>query len=298
MGQGSRSKVQEVLASLTEQVIDKLKRVQEGEKLSPFESPWEGDPMPRNFTTNEYYHGVNIFGLWVAAETNNYTSNEWCTPKQLLAYARKNKIDVSFKGQKTTPIIKWVDNWEPKEKKTDDGTPNFVGFWRVFGVLNRCQINGLPTVHVSDVPVIKTRNNIDNWITDLNPIIKDGGDRAYYHPRHDYIGMPDINKFKSEDHYWNVLFHELTHWTAHETRLDRTLSLEKKDYAFEELIAEMGSALISSMMGVPSKINHESYINGYIKLLKYDYLALRKAATQAGQAYEYLLNPEKRKEVA
>ena len=98
MGQGSRSKVQEVLASLTEQVIDKLKRVQEGEKLSPFESPWEGDPMPRNFTTNEYYHGVNIFGLWVAAETNNYTSNEWCTPKQLLAYARKNKIDVSIQS--------------------------------------------------------------------------------------------------------------------------------------------------------------------------------------------------------
>ena len=60
----------------------------------------------------------------------------------------------------------------------------------------------------------------------------------------------------------------------------------------------MGSALISAVMGVPSRVNHDSYIDWYIKLLRYDYQALRKAGAQAGKAYEYLLNPEERKEVA
>ncbi len=295
----SQGKVKEVLTNITNRIIEKLERVQQGEDISPWDSPWEGDPMPINFTTGEYYSGINVFNLWYAAESKEYTSNEWCTVKQLLSYAKQKNLEVSFKGEKTTPIIRWVDDWVPKEKKMQEENASPIGFWRVYHVLNRNQINGLPPKDkVNKDSIVKTRTHIADWINRINPTLKVGGDRAFYQPKLDYIGMPELDRFKSEDHYWNVLFHELTHWTAHETRLDRRLSLEKKDYAFEELIAEMGAALTSAMMGVPSRVNHESYINGYIKLLRYDYTALRKAASQAGQAYEYLLNFEKRKEVA
>tara|TARA_R110002012_G_scaffold1496_7_gene6496 strand:- start:1018 stop:1914 length:897 start_codon:yes stop_codon:yes gene_type:complete len=293
-------KVNEMLKELTENIISKLIQVQNGEKISPWECPWDGDPMPVNFTTGEYYHGINIFNLWLVAEMKGFTSNKWCTPKQLKTYAKQNNLEVEFKGEKCTQILRWVEGWIPESKKNTDESVMPISFPRIFYVLNRCQIRGLPEEekpNTGDDPV-KTRTNVMEFVNNTGATVKHGDSRAYYHPRLDYVGMPAIKDFKSEDHYWNVLFHELTHWTGHEARLNRLLSLEKKDYAYEELIAEMGSALISAVMGVPSRVNHDSYINGYIKLLRYDYQALRKAGAQAGKAYEYLLNPEERKEVA
>lgn len=43
------------------------------------------------------------------------------------------------------------------------------------------------------------------------------------------------------DHFYNVEFHELTHWTGHKSRLDRDLKnrFVSRDYAAEELVAEL-----------------------------------------------------------
>ncbi|HGG2307080.1 TPA: zincin-like metallopeptidase domain-containing protein, partial [Escherichia coli] len=61
------------------------------------------------------------------------------------------------------------------------------------------------------------------------------------------------------------------------------------EYAFEELIAEMGSAFLCAHLGITGDVQHESYIDGWLNVLKSDKKALFRACRQAREASEYLL---------
>ena len=54
--------------------------------------------------------------------------------------------------------------------------------------------------------------------------------------------MPDFDTFRTDIDYYSVLAHEIIHWTGADQRLNRKLSQERQSYAFEELVAELGSA--------------------------------------------------------
>jgi antirestriction protein ArdC len=59
-----------------------------------------------------------------------------------------------------------------------------------------------------------------------------------------------------------VAFHELTHWTAHKSRLDRDLKnrFGSRNYAGEELIAELGAAFLCAEFGFDGDLRHAGYI--------------------------------------
>ncbi|RYE02901.1 MAG: hypothetical protein EOP33_09935 [Rickettsiaceae bacterium] len=58
--------------------------------------------------------------------------------------------------------------------------------------------------------------------------------------------MPNTAYFKDDQKYYSTLFHEIIHWTGHESRLNRfgNTAPTSEKYAVEELIAEMGAMLI------------------------------------------------------
>ncbi|MBJ4423321.1 DNA primase, partial [Salmonella enterica subsp. enterica serovar Derby] len=62
-------------------------------------------------------------------------------------------------------------------------------------------------------------------------------------------------------------------------------------YAFEELIAEIGSAFLCAHLGITGDLQHESYVDGWLSKLKSDKKALFSACRQAREASEYLLAP-------
>lgn len=70
--------------------------------------------------------------------------------------------------------------------------------------------------------------------------------------------------------------HELVHSTGHAKRLNRegitSSSRQFGDpvYAFEELIAEMGSAFLCAQLGVFGEVQHDSYVDHWLKVLKSD----------------------------
>jgi antirestriction protein ArdC len=59
-----------------------------------------------------------------------------------------------------------------------------------------------------------------------------------------------------------VAFHDLTHWTAHKSRLDRDLKnrFGARNYAAEELVAELGAAFLCAEFGFDSDLRHAGYI--------------------------------------
>ena len=125
------------------------------------------------------------------------------------------------------------------------------------------------------------------------------GTSAYY-DSNKTISMPPITKFKGNDKqkhndYYSTLFHELIHWTGHEARLNRKVfhryNKSEDARANEELIAEIGSALMCNHYGLEVNIrdDHTKYIHSWSKHLEDKPSSLITSTNQAHKAYEYLI---------
>ena len=117
-------------------------------------------------------------------------------------------------------------------------------------------------------------------------------DGAYYTPSSDIISIPIMDKFDDDVSYYGTLLHELIHWTGAEDRLDRDIknSFGSEDYAKEELVAEIGAAILCQLLGIETTIraNHAQYLNGWIKSIKEDSKVMVQAFTKATKAVDYL----------
>ena len=134
------------------------------------------------------------------------------------------------------------------------------------------------------------------------PVIKTS-DKAYYSPSLDYIGMPSIGQFKESAGYYRTLFHEMIHSTGSSDRLNRAgvANFDRfgsHQYSFEELVAEIGSGMLCEISGVPMDIqNSQSYLNGWIKVLKSEPKWIIKAVSEAKKAVEFILGHKLEAEV-
>ncbi len=83
-----------------------------------------------------------------------------------------------------------------------------------------------------------------------------------------------------------------THWTSHESRCDRQLKARFKQHAYaaEELVAEIGSAMLCAELGITqdTRPDHAQYIFNWLQLMKGDTKAIFTAAAKASEAVGYL----------
>lgn len=120
--------------------------------------------------------------------------------------------------------------------------------------------------------------------------VRHGEGQAYYRPSADFVMMPAFEAFKSADHYYATMFHELGHWTGHGSRLARDLKnrFGSEAYAAEELVAELTSAFLCAEFGFDGDIRHAGYIQNWIAILKQDDRAFITAASAAQKAADYM----------
>ena len=127
--------------------------------------------------------------------------------------------------------------------------------------------------------------------------------RAFYDVGQDKVVVPPKGHFKSEANYYRTVVHEIAHWTGHESRLDRGLGETEPgspEYAWEELRAEIASAMLCSALGIEGELDdHAAYLESYVRMLKEDRSAIFKAARDAEKIYDMVLDfdPELRAEV-
>ena len=118
------------------------------------------------------------------------------------------------------------------------------------------------------------------------------GVEAYYQPGRDMITIPPRPFFPTVMGFYETLLHELVHATGHESRLARPFGLKGTEaYAWEELIAEMGSAMLSVIVGVPAPDfpNVAAYLDFWRGRMQRDAQAICEAAAAAQKAVEWLL---------
>jgi antirestriction protein ArdC len=68
-----------------------------------------------------------------------------------------------------------------------------------------------------------------------------------------------------------------------------TGSFGSKQYAFEELIAEMSAAFACASLGIVPTVRHADYIGSWLEVLREDNRAIVRAASKASKASDYLL---------
>lgn len=104
------------------------------------------------------------------------------------------------------------------------------------------------------------------------PISLEHQDSAYYSIAKDAIVLPEKSQFINGESFYGTLLHEMTHSTGAEGRLDRIkpAAFGSKEYAREELVAELGSALVASQYGITKTIKEDSaqYLGSWLDVLK------------------------------
>lgn len=127
-------------------------------------------------------------------------------------------------------------------------------------------------------------------------LIHEYGNKACYNPESDAITLPKPDQFPEEEEYYSTLFHEITHSTGIETRLNRKVAKEyhsnKETRSREELIAEIGAAAMNTHLGISnekSMTNSAGYIQSWLTYLKNDTKAIITASSQAEKSHNYVL---------
>lgn len=131
------------------------------------------------------------------------------------------------------------------------------------------------------------------FIAATGAVIRHGGGNAYYSPKLDIIQLPVPEAFRDAESYSATKAHELTHWTAHTSRLNRDFGAKRfgdNGYAMEEIVAEMASAHVCADLGITlePREGHASYIARCVQILKSDKRAIFATAAHAQKAVDYL----------
>jgi len=253
----------------------------------------------KNALTGNYYKGSNLMLTMLDADLNKYAHAIYATEKQWKTL--KCKV---VKGSPSLPITFWKNITE--ESKRFKGKQVIVSSFCLYSrVYNVKFIEGsykLPEFKTGKQYSIKL---IDDFVNATKVELKHSENNGcFYSPKKDLINMEYKTNFKDTEesnatvHYYSTLFHELTHSSGHESRTNRIktnlnrFGSHTKEYAFEELVAEIGSILLGHQFNIEKTVrdNHTKYLNSWIKALKQDYTLIATAFAQAQKAVDYFVS--------
>jgi len=252
--------------------------------VKPWVRPWDpdkagGPQAPFNPVTGKHYHGVNVLILGMDLRAFESGDPRWMTYQQ----AHEKNWQVR-KGERSTTIF-FAKPLEIDDDEKEDGRKT-IKLLKHFAVFHASQIDGIPAYKVPSIEEAPwTRPEAaDIIMKNSGAVIRIGGDRAFYSPSTDHIQLPPESAFNGPAEYATTELHELGHWTGHPSRLNRPLQnrFGSAAYAMEELRAEMASAFVASVIGIPTDIpQHASYLSSWIKALKDDKREIFRAAADA-----------------
>ena len=295
-----QSKTREQLVKM---YLDALK-----ENKIPWRERWYSD-LNKNGVTNTEYKGVNQLILSYVAYKEKYKDNRWLTYKQI----KENNYKITNAKGKGVPIEFWsvydiknkirldFPTYEKIIEKTPERKKDFKVFCNTTYVFNASLIEGIKPNEKNNRNTIPTNIYFKRLISKLHIEYIEEGNKAYYIPSKDTIVLPPSSKFFDKYSYYATQLHELSHATGHSSRLNRNLNNQnKKDYAREELIAEISSSFLMQKLNVKvhedDYNNHKSYIQSWILLLEDKPNELFKAVGEANKICDYLDSKVKNKE--
>ena len=260
---------------ITQKIISKLEA-----GTGAWRKPWN-NYQAVNWQSQRPYRGINTMLL---------NQGEYATFKQISEVGGKVK-----KGQKANLVVFW--KWIVKEDQKTGEKEEFplLRYYNVFEINTQCE--GLQSKREAKEfqhNPIEEAEQIKEGYRD-GPPLSFGPGRAYYRPSTDTISIPPLKDYEKPEEYYSTMFHEMIHSTGHVSRLKRpgitqSNSFGSEPYSKEELIAEMGAAMLCGVTGIDNSTldNSASYIASWLRKLKEDSRLVVIAAAQAQKAADYI----------
>jgi len=260
---------------ITEKIIAQLEK-----GVVPWHQPWTNSCAAVNWKTQKPYRGINNFLV---------PPGEYASKKQILEAGGRIKKE-EFKNSHI--IVFWL--WKEFEDEETEEKKKFAKpiYYRVWDINKQC--TGLKSKRKQETynhdPIEKAEEIINNYPNGPTYTFEPG--EAAYFPTLDKINCPPIQDFKVPEEYYSTLFHEMIHSTGHKSRLARTFgTFGDEKYSKEELVAEMGAAMLCGIAGIENNTieNSASYIKSWLSALKDDNRLIFHASAQAQKAVDYIL---------
>ena len=277
----------------TNRIVEKIVEAL-GKGEIPWRKPWRSCAA-HNAISGSEYRGVNALVLNLAS---HYPDPRFLTYKQAAALGAQVR-----KGEKGWPVIFYSTMKKTGEKEGGEGETSGKAktfrFMKHYTVFNASQCDGMPARDEAAAPIAQIVE-ADDIIKRMPraPKILDGS-RACYIPSQDIVNMPPrTSHWTSSSAYYDTMFHELTHATGHESRLERDLggNFGSEKYAKEELVAEIGAQFLCQSSGINRpdvEENAVAYCQNWSRVLKNDPKIIFYAAAKAQAAHDYIMGKEK-----
>ena len=313
----TKSSAYEKLTPQRKQLVDQvLANLEKGNLF--WTQGWVAAGAPESAVTGKKYRGINNLYLSLVAMAENYGDNRWATFRQMEEKGWTFKKDEEGytlgKGKSVS-----VEYYEMRDKETKrrfdrsvlDGMTfdeqreymdkNVYWLRKFYRVFNCSLMDGVPA---KEMPMIDVNDRIekaeailDYWNANESKIVY-GGSQAFYRPSTDEVHLPEREKFKSTQSFYDTAFHEIGHSTGHQSRLNRDLSggFGSQSYAMEELRAEIASIFMAQDLGIePSEDrlqNNAAYIQSWKDEIKENPNALFTAIADADKIARYVSSKE------
>ena len=296
---------EKIVKKVTDRIIAKLEN---GDlpPWSPGHSCSRGMQLPYNFKSNRPYRGTNVFFLILSG----FDCPAWNTFD-----AWKKSGHHIKKGEHGTPVIAWIpkpysyDVSNDSDDNDEDTTTKSGTRWIpiIHNVFNAEQtsmkdeeINKLlpkPTTVYGSNPIENAEGIFGAYQGRSNVTLKHRQGYGCYTPSTDTIKLASLDYYETSDAYYSTLFHEAVHSTGHPSRLGRlALNTNHEEYSKEELVAEMGAALLCSYAGVANEKeidNSAAYLKHWLKTIKADPSMLISAGSTAQKAIDLIIKGKK-----
>ena len=271
----------------------------------PWRQPWRtaggGVPLRRG---GEGYRGINAFLLGMRAALMGYTSPYWMTYQQARAMdacvrkGERSSVVVYYGTAKAKDAEDGADGGGSPSDEGSDGAESYR-FLKSYRVFNAAQIDGLdarfhPEAEGDPADGPKAIPACQAFFDAIGADVAVGGDRACYVPSLDRIHMPPLARFESAEKFYATLGHEHVHYTKAPERLDRSFGAStfgSETYAKEELVAELGAALLGQQLGFTADHleDHAAYLESWLKVLRGDRRFLFRAGAHAQRAVDWMV---------
>ena len=284
----------DVYQAVTDKLADMLENT-----TDPWKRPWKTTGLysstPINVVSRKPYRGINVVILMSAG----YSSGEWATFDQWKKKGGEERDEDGKivkegtmhvrKGEKGTTIV------YAKRFDKDQNDPESKGgfMMRAYTVFNAEQVEGYQS------KLVERSERVTEFLRHMLVNYQEGSDSAYYSPTYDHIRMPKPEQFidtahgTAIEHFHSTQLHEYIRAMGHKDRLnrDQTGRFGSEDYAYEELIAELGAAFLCSYLGVSATVreDHAIYLKNWLKAMKNDKKFFFKAASEAQKAVDFMI---------
>jgi len=273
----------DIYAAVTDRIIEQIEQ-----GIIPWCKPWISNDKAISHATGKPYSLLNQLMLG--------RPGEYLTFKQCQAAGGKVK-----RGAEASMVVFWKFI-EQEDEET--GEKKEVPFLRYYNVFHIDQCEGVSAKYTTETTFLDGADTLaaaqeiiyDYLSREGVNLSHEEGDRAFYSPSTDEIVLPIHKQFMSLAEYYSTVFHELTHSTGHEerlNRLNRAAFFSTEDYSKEELVAEIGAAALVNHVGLEtgnSLRNNAAYIQNWLGVLKNDKGFIVSAAGRAEKAVNLILN--------